>query len=75
MSHLKSNIEALGLQLSAEDIAEIETGYDFALGFPHNFITGENRAPRGPEDVIFTKRLGHFDYVQPQQPIAAHQAE
>lgn len=69
VSHLKSNIEALGLRLSAEDMEEIESAYDFQIGFPHNFLTGQNKAPRGPEDVVFTKRLGHFDYVQSSQPI------
>jgi hypothetical protein len=35
VSHLKSNVEALGIHLTQEDIDEIETGYDFELGFPH----------------------------------------
>lgn len=69
ISHLKSNIQALGLRLSPDDIDEIETAYDFQVGFPHNFIRGGNKAPRGPEDVVFNKRLGHFDYVQAPQPI------
>lgn len=72
-SHLKSNIEALGIRLSQEDIAEIETGYDFQLGFPHNFLAGANKAPQGPEDIVFTKRLGHLDFVKGPQPIPPHQ--
>lgn len=73
VSHLKGNIEALGLQLSQEDMDEIETGYDFQIGFPHNFLAGGNRAPQGPEDVAFSKRMGHLDYVKGPQPIPPHQ--
>ncbi|KXS97483.1 hypothetical protein AC578_9076 [Pseudocercospora eumusae] len=73
VSHLKSNIEALRLRLTPKDIDDIESAYDFQIGFPHNFTTGANKAPRGPEDIVFTKRLGHFDYVQSPQPIVPHQ--
>jgi hypothetical protein len=73
VSHLRGNIEALGIRLSQEDIDEIEKGYDFDIGFPHNFLAGANKAPQGPEDIVFTKRQGHFDYVQGPQPILAHQ--
>ena len=67
--HLESNIAALGISLSDEEIKEIETGYDFQLGFPHNFLRGANEAPQGPEDVQFNKRLGTIDYVKGPQPI------
>lgn len=73
IEHLKTNIEALSIPLSAEEIEEIETGYNFELGFPHNFLRGANKAPQGPEDVVFTRRLGHFDYVKGPQPIQPHQ--
>ncbi|EME86666.1 uncharacterized protein MYCFIDRAFT_186789 [Pseudocercospora fijiensis CIRAD86] len=39
VSHLNSNIEALGLRLTPKDIEEIESAYDFQIGFPHNFMT------------------------------------
>lgn len=73
VSHLQSNIEALSLRLSPAEIDEIDSAYDFQLGFPHNFITGSNRAAHGPEDVLITKRLGHFDYVQGPRPITPYQ--
>lgn len=44
VSHLESNIEALSLRLSPEDIDAIESAYDFQIGFPHNFTAGENKA-------------------------------
>ena len=75
VSHLKSNVEALGIHLSQEDIDEIESGYDFELGFPHGFLRGANKMVQGPDEVVFGERLGTFDYVQGPQPIPAHQGE
>lgn len=74
IEHLKGNIEALGLKLSAEDIDEIETGYSFDVGFPHNFLGGGPKGAKGPEGVVISRRLGHFDYVEGPQPIAPHEA-
>lgn len=72
VEHLKENIEALGLELSKEDIAEIETGYDFNVGFPHNFLSGTAGGPSGPQDVHFTKLIGQFDWVTGDSPITPH---
>lgn len=71
--HLKGNIEALGLVLTKEDIAEIETGYAFEIGFPQNMLAGKNKMIQGPEDVVFNTRMGFFDYVKCPQPIPPHQ--
>lgn len=73
VSHLKSNIEALGIDLTQEEIDEIDTGYDFQLGFPHEFLRGENKMVQGPDEVVFAQRMGHFDYVKGAKPIPAHQ--
>ncbi|KAL5356053.1 aryl-alcohol dehydrogenase [Aspergillus floccosus] len=72
VEHLKANVEALSLELTAEDVAEIETGYDFDLGFPHNFLCPFGYAPRGPQDVAFLGGMGHFDYVAPTLAIRPH---
>ncbi|CAF9932885.1 MAG: hypothetical protein ALECFALPRED_005402 [Alectoria fallacina] len=69
VSHLKGNIEALGLQLSGQDLEEIEQAYPFDVGFPHNMLSGGPHAAKGPEDHAFSKRLGHIDYVKGLQPI------
>jgi hypothetical protein len=69
LSHLKSNIEALAIRLSQKDIDEIETAYPFDIGFPLNFLTGSKKAPKGPEDIVFTRRMGHFDYVKGASPV------
>ena len=73
VEHLKGNIEALGLRLSQEEIDEIDTGYPFELGFPHNMLSGGNKMIEGPEDVMFNTRAGFFDYVKGPQPIPPHQ--
>lgn len=74
--HLQANIEALSLSLSPEDIEEIETGYEFTLGFPHNFLHGmQELMVAGPEDVVFTKRQGTFDHVKGPQPILPQTTE
>lgn len=73
IDHLKSNIAALGIPLSQDEIEEIETGYPFEMGFPHSFLAGANKSAQGPQDVQFTKRLGQFDYVQGPQPITPQQ--
>jgi hypothetical protein len=75
VANLKTNVEALGLELSAQDIAEIETGYEFDTGFPHNFICMTGKAPRGPEEATAIGALGYFDYVQGSQPIKPHKGE
>lgn len=72
VEHLKANVEALSLELTAEDVAEIETGYDFDLGFPHNFLCPFGYAPKGPQDVAFLGGMGHFDYVAPTLAIRPH---
>lgn len=72
MEHLKANIEALGLALTEEDVAEVESGYQFDLGFPHNFLTTAGRAPTGPQDIVTISALGHFDYVAPPVAVKPH---
>lgn len=71
IEHLKGNIEALGIELTEEDVTEIETGYDFDVGFPYDFLGG-GKTPQGPGDVVFTQRFGNFDYVPVQGPVKPH---
>ncbi|THX38800.1 Aldo/keto reductase [Aureobasidium pullulans] len=76
--HLSSNIEALAIELSPEDIHEIEQAYPFNHGFPHTFLSGshfegekvESRQIHGPEDVALTKWSGvTIDWVKGSKPI------
>lgn len=75
VEHLKSNVEALSLHLSPEDIDEIENGYDFDLGFPHSFLSKHGKAPLGPEDINVLDNLGYFDYVKKTGAVQAHQGD
>lgn len=69
LDHLKGNIEALGLELSKDEIDEIEAVVPFDVGFPMNFL-GTNGAPaRDPKDVFLTNMAGCFDYVEKSMPI------
>jgi len=75
VSQLKANVEALSLELSPEDVAEIDRGYDFDIGFPNSFINMAcTRPPIGPADVSFLTGMGHFDYVAPASAIKPYQA-
>lgn len=38
IEHLKGNIEALGIELSEEEVAEIDNAVNFDVGFPMNFL-------------------------------------
>ena len=73
IKHLKENIEALGLELSDEDINEIEAAVPFDVGFPHNFAARGKVADRsgaiGGGDVWLTQMFGHFDFVEQPTPI------
>lgn len=62
VDHLKGNIEALTLQLSEEDIKEIESAVPFDLGFPHNFLWG-SEVPASMNEVKILGMGGTFDYV------------
>lgn len=75
IAHLRANVDALSLYLSSQNVEEIEKGYDFDPGFPHDFINMAGKAPQGPEDVHFLGSMGYFDYVQRRQPVKPHQGE
>lgn len=60
---LHSNIEALGVKLSQEQICIINSAVPFDFGYPQTFLGGEGGAV-DPENVWMTKRFGRFDWVQ-----------
>ncbi|KAL9623418.1 MAG: hypothetical protein Q9160_002311 [Pyrenula sp. 1 TL-2023] len=70
--HLKGNIEALGITLTPEEIAEIDEAVPFEKGFPHDFAApSKHHGEIGPEDHWLTAPFGHFDYVERERPIPA----
>lgn len=74
LEHIKGNIAGLSVSLSEEEIKEIDSAYEFDPGFPHSFLSGSlfNGAPPvgavTAKDVMFTKNMGNFDWVE--APIA-----
>lgn len=71
VEHLQGNIEALSLELTDEEMEEIDKAYGFEAGFPYDFLGG-GKMPKGPADVVFTQRFGNFDYVEETQAIRPH---
>ena len=60
IDHLKGNIEGLTLELSDEDIKEIEGAIPFDPGFPMTMLGGDR-----PGQGWLISMGGHQDYVQP----------
>lgn len=82
VEHLKGNIEALSVQLTREDIDEIEAAVPFDLGFPHSFgiVMGGPASldhEIGPGDLWPNRMAGNMDYVEREKPIqnGLHAAE
>ncbi|KAI1409937.1 Aldo/keto reductase [Hypoxylon sp. FL1857] len=69
--HLKANIESLGIELTPDEIDEIEKAVPFDFGYPQTFLGGPKGAQH-PGDLWTTKRFGHFDWVTPPQPPRPH---
>lgn len=70
LKHLHSNVAALALRLTDAEIDAIEEAYPFDVGFPMNFLGASPKgAPNGAQDIVFTRRMGHFDFVKPDRPV------
>lgn len=69
LEHLRANIEALRLELGADEIEEIEGAAEFDVGFPMNLFGA------GPEAQWLTGFAGKFDYVKKPEPIRPRQKE
>lgn len=70
---LKSNIDALSLVLTKEDVAEIEGAVPFDVGFPHNFLQGgmpgNISTPNHYQNAGLLAMSAAYDYVPQQQAI------
>lgn len=62
LEHLKGNIEGLKLELSDEDMEEIEGAYPFDIGFPMNFLGGP-KGVQSPNDVWLMSMAGSQQHV------------
>lgn len=65
LEHLKGNIEGLSLELTPEEIEEIEGANKFDIGFPLNMIS------RGPGEGFLIAMGGPSDHVKAPAPIGA----
>jgi hypothetical protein len=77
IEHLKSNIEGLGVELTDEEIDEIENATPFAVGFPLSMIfeyggSKYNSRKSNINDIVFMKPAGHFDVVEKAQAPRPH---
>ena len=63
IEHLKGNIAALAVELTPDEIAEIEGAVEFDIGFPQNFLSGKPEGIKSPGDLWLTKMGGHLDHV------------
>jgi hypothetical protein len=65
IEHLRSNIAALSLDLSEEDIQEIDSATAFDLGYPHSLLSGARDKQISAESPAFIVKLcGAFDGVE-----------
>ncbi|GLA83612.1 hypothetical protein AtubIFM56815_007817 [Aspergillus tubingensis] len=75
VEQLEENVQALGLELTAEDVKDIDAAYPFDLGFPHSFLCPggyrDGGGCPGPQDVAFSRTMGEFDYVEGGRAIRA----
>lgn len=83
VEHIQGSIDGLTVELSDEEVAEIEKAYPFDHGFPHTFLSGtmfkgsdelNQRQVEGPGDVYLTTTGGTFDWVQQPKAIRPRQA-
>lgn len=64
IDHLKGNIEGLKLDLTEEDIKEIEDASPFDIGFPNSFLGGPGGV-KSPNDVWLMRIAGIQQHVEP----------
>lgn len=72
MEHLKANIEALSIELSKEDMDEIDSAVPFDAGFPNTFIfRGKYDVNNTASDIALTGTSARLDSPRYQEPIKA----
>jgi hypothetical protein len=63
ISHLEDNIKAIGIRLTDEDIKEIESAYEFDIGFPHTMIA------QHPSGNFLLNSVAYTEYTDVEKPI------
>jgi aryl-alcohol dehydrogenase-like predicted oxidoreductase len=76
VDHLKGNIEALGLQLTDEEIDDIDSATDFSVGFPMNFLFefggSKYNTRMTSSDIALLKFAGNLDSVPIERGVKPH---
>ncbi|EON65847.1 norsolorinic acid reductase [Coniosporium apollinis CBS 100218] len=81
IKHLKGNIEALSLELSDEEIDNIESAVPFDVGFPMNMLFGlhdpkfKYSTRMTSKDINLVKEGAYLDTPEKPRPIRPHQLE
>lgn len=77
VEHLKGNIEALGVELSQEEIDGIEDAEPFDVGFPLGFLYGFGGKPyrsrMTTSDIALVTAAARLELVPKVQPVAPRQ--
>ncbi|KAL4751333.1 hypothetical protein BDW72DRAFT_212806 [Aspergillus terricola var. indicus] len=79
VSHIEGSIAGIGVTLSEEEIAGIDSVYEFDFGFPHSFLSGtlfdqsRSRGADQPGDCWMIKQLGNFDWAEKPKAIRPKQ--
>ncbi|KAL8875249.1 MAG: hypothetical protein Q9198_006365 [Flavoplaca austrocitrina] len=72
LEHLKGNIEALGIDLTDEEVDEIDAALPFDVGFPMTMLfemTGEKYNTRmSTKDILLVNTTSNIDVVQKGKP-------
>ncbi|KAK5172788.1 uncharacterized protein LTR77_002908 [Saxophila tyrrhenica] len=80
VSHLKGNIDALGVKLTDEEIDEIDGAEPFDVGFPLNFLFGRSKegykqGKSTARDIQLVVTNNRIETVQKVKPIEPRQGE
>ncbi|KAK9426897.1 NADP-dependent oxidoreductase domain-containing protein [Lipomyces doorenjongii] len=80
LEHLKGNIEALSVELTDDDIEEIETAYPFDVGFPMSMLFGLHdpsyyRSRMTAKDINLVKGSVSLDTPEKVRPIRRYKID
>jgi aryl-alcohol dehydrogenase-like predicted oxidoreductase len=73
VEHIKGNIEALGVELTDEEVDEIDGATNFSIGFPMSMLfefggAGRYNTRMTINDMALMAPAGHFDVVEKARP-------
>ena len=81
IEHLKGNIEALSLELSNEEIDDIESAVPFDVGFPMNMLFGlhdpafKYSSRMTSKDIALVQATTRLDTPEKLQPVRPRKME